>query len=77
MHVHVQYCNFSVFLATRHLDTHLNEIREKHVEARDPIIAQLRKLTDSFQSSADSIQQQVLSTLQSRINAEIQSALSK
>lgn len=61
---------------TRHLDTHLNEIREKHVEARDPIIAQLRKLTDSFQSSADSIQQQVLSTLQSRINAEIQSALS-
>ncbi|XP_022340302.2 enhancer of mRNA-decapping protein 4-like isoform X1 [Crassostrea virginica] len=60
---------------TKHLDTHLIEIREKHVEARDPIIAQLRKLTDSFQSSADSMKQQVLSTLQSRVNAEIQSAL--
>ncbi|KAK3085774.1 hypothetical protein FSP39_008550 [Pinctada imbricata] len=56
----------------KHLDAHLEDIRQKHVDARDPIIGQLRKLTDTFQASAENIQKQVISTIHGQIKNEMQ-----
>jgi len=62
---------------TRHLESHLEQLKQKHIEARDPIVAQLRKLTDTFQTSAETMQAQILATLQSQVATEMQNAMTK
>jgi hypothetical protein len=56
------------------LESHLDQIKQKHSEARDPIVAQMRKLADSFQSSAEAIKTQMVTTLQTQTHNEIQNA---
>ena len=56
------------------LESHLDQIKQKHSEARDPIVAQMRKLADSFQSSAEAIKTQMVTTLQTQTHNQIQNA---
>ncbi|VDI24652.1 enhancer of mRNA-decapping protein 4 [Mytilus galloprovincialis] len=58
----------------RTLETHLDVIKQKHTEARDPIVAQMRKLADSFQTSAESMKAQVTASIQSQVQSEMQNS---
>lgn len=58
----------------RTLESHLDQIKQKHTEARDPIIAQMRKLVDTFQSSAETMQETIGETLKSQIHKEMQTS---
>lgn len=60
----------------KHLDTHLGQIQQKHQEARDPVVGQLKQLTDSFRTSAESMQSTVLSTLQSQVHTDMERSMS-
>ncbi|KAK3581118.1 hypothetical protein CHS0354_033911 [Potamilus streckersoni] len=60
----------------KHLDAQLDQMRQKHLEARDPIVSELRRITDSFQMSAERIQSHVLATIQTQLKSELQSSLS-
>ncbi|XP_033754002.1 enhancer of mRNA-decapping protein 4-like isoform X2 [Pecten maximus] len=59
----------------KHLDTHLDQIKQKHLEARDPVVGQLKQLTDSFRTSADSMQTAVMSTLQGQIHTDMEKSM--
>ena len=58
----------------RTLESHLDQIKQKHTEARDPIVAQVRKLADSFQSTSETIKSQVTAGIKAQIQTEMQSA---
>ncbi|KAJ8303214.1 hypothetical protein KUTeg_019610 [Tegillarca granosa] len=59
------------------LESHLEQVKQKQTEARDPLIAQLRKLTDTFQSSAESLQTQMMAVVQSQVSAEMQNSMAR
>ncbi|KAK3603943.1 hypothetical protein CHS0354_042955 [Potamilus streckersoni] len=60
----------------KHLDAQLDQVREKHLEASNPIVSELRILTDSFQTSAEKMQRRVLATVQTQLMSELQSSMS-
>ncbi|OWF47144.1 enhancer of mRNA-decapping protein 4-like [Mizuhopecten yessoensis] len=59
----------------KHLDTHLDQVKQKHLEARDPVVGQLKQLTDSFRTSAESMQSTVMSAIQSQIHTDMESSM--
>ncbi|CAC5393442.1 EDC4 [Mytilus coruscus] len=67
-----QHPNDKTYIRT--LETHLDVIKQKHTEARDPIVAQMRKLADSFQSSSETIKAQVTASIQSQVQNEMQNS---
>ncbi|KAH3855139.1 hypothetical protein DPMN_097700 [Dreissena polymorpha] len=62
---------------TRQLESHLEGVRQKHLESRDPVVAELRRLTESFQTSAEQLQSHVLATIQSQLNNEVQKSMAR
>lgn len=72
-HLKVVYKSICI-LDIRTLETHLDVIKQKHTEARDPIVAQMRKLADSFQTSAESMKAQVTASIQSQVQSEMQNS---
>ncbi|KAL3859977.1 hypothetical protein ACJMK2_010154 [Sinanodonta woodiana] len=60
----------------KHLDTQLDQLKQKHVDARDPILSEFRRLTETFQTSSERIQSHVLATIQTQLKSELQSSLS-
>ena len=66
-----------ILLDTRQLESQLDGVRQKHLETRDPIVSELRKLTDSFQTSAEQMKSHVLATIQSQLSTEMQKHLTR
>lgn len=81
MSLHSAYCFYRSFILNftdiHNLESHLEQVKQKQTEARDPIIAQLRKLTDTFQSSAESLQTQMMSVVQSQVSTEMQNSMAR
>lgn len=59
----------------KHLDTHLDQIKQKHLEARDPVVGQLKQLTESFRTSAEEMQGAVISAVQNQLHTELEGSM--
>ncbi|XP_060069080.1 enhancer of mRNA-decapping protein 4-like [Ylistrum balloti] len=59
----------------KHLDTHLDQIKQKHLEARDPVVGQMKQLADSFRTSAETMQSSVMSAIQSQIHTDMEQSM--
>ena len=70
--IHVSYIT-----DVRQLESHLESIRQRHLEVRDPLINDLRKLTDTFEQSAEQMKSHVLATIQSQLNTELQKSFAR
>ncbi|XP_048253364.1 enhancer of mRNA-decapping protein 4-like isoform X2 [Haliotis rufescens] len=57
------------------LEGHLERIRQRHQESRDPIVKQLQSLVDNFQVTSGEMKTEILNTLQSELNTSLQNAL--
>ncbi|WAR11787.1 EDC4-like protein [Mya arenaria] len=62
--------NMSI-LDTRQLESHLEGVRQRHQEGRDPVVMEMRRLSDSFQASAEQMQAHVLASIQTQLSSEI------
>ncbi|KAL4234140.1 enhancer of mRNA decapping 4 [Mactra antiquata] len=62
---------------TRQLESHLDSIRQRHIESRDPIVSELRNLTETFQTSAEQMKSHVLATIQTQLNNEMQKSITR
>jgi len=63
-------------LDTRQLESHLDSIQQKHIESRDPVVAEMRRLTDTFMTSAEQMKSHVLAAIQSQLSNEVQKSMS-
>ncbi|KAL3869727.1 hypothetical protein ACJMK2_042376 [Sinanodonta woodiana] len=60
----------------KHLDTHLYQVRRNQLVARFPIVTELQQMTDSFQSSAETMLSHVQATIETHLKSELQSSMS-
>ncbi|KAK6185897.1 hypothetical protein SNE40_008034 [Patella caerulea] len=56
---------------TSNLENHLEQVRKRQLEARDPVIGQLQSMVDSFRQSSESLQTQILSTLKGELTSHL------
>lgn len=61
---------------TRQLESHLDSLQQKHLESRDPVVAELRRLTETFMTSAEQMKSHVIAAVQSQLSNEVQKAMS-
>ena len=64
------------FIDTRQLESHMEALRQKQAETRDPMVSELRKLTDSFQTSAEQMKSHVIAAINSQLQTQVQNAMS-
>ncbi|XP_067652269.1 enhancer of mRNA-decapping protein 4-like isoform X1 [Haliotis asinina] len=57
------------------LEGHLERIRQRQQDSRDPIVKQLQSLVDNFQVTSGEMKTEILNTLQSELNTSLQNAL--
>ncbi|XP_064611108.1 enhancer of mRNA-decapping protein 4-like [Liolophura sinensis] len=57
------------------LESHLEKLRKKHLESRDPIIHQLNALVETFQTTANKIESQVVHTVQTEVQSQLDTSL--
>ncbi|XP_052817112.1 enhancer of mRNA-decapping protein 4-like [Mya arenaria] len=62
---------------TRQLESHLEGVRQRHQEGRDPVVMEMRRLSDSFQASAEQMQAHVLASIQTQLSSEISKTMTR
>lgn len=62
---------------TAQLKTHLEQVRQEQVVARDPLLAQLSAFADSFKQSTAQFQEQTLQTVKAEIGNQMTNFMSR
>ncbi|XP_038067603.1 enhancer of mRNA-decapping protein 4-like isoform X2 [Patiria miniata] len=62
---------------THQLESHLNKLRQKDRESRDPILAELLSLVEEFKASSQALKDSVLNSVQTEMDKQLQKSNEK
>lgn len=65
------------FADIQQLETHMKSRKQREQETRDPMVAQLQQMIDSFQSSSDQMANNITANVRGEIQHQIQMMVGK